>query len=266
MASSTQGVPDEVMAAVSGMMEQLAVIGAASSDIERERQYDVLAGMLASVPTTQPNDDPFDEEARFAVHRDTAEKDDECSAPARPAQGDCVEVTSGGYSGRCGTIISDEHDDEPFKVQLFGGKKTGWLQESAVRKIDRAEMERRHEKERAQADRRALWLADKALVQQVEAARVEAEANLAEQEAPPAHDAEAEAKAAWEAEAQAEWEADLEEHGRRRAAAEAKAVAERERKRAEVSAVKAQLEEELADMPEGLRACVLKTYALPDDD
>ena len=44
MASPPDAVPDEVLAALSGMMEQLA----APTVAEREQQYDVLAGMLAA--------------------------------------------------------------------------------------------------------------------------------------------------------------------------------------------------------------------------
>ena len=44
MASPPDAVPDEVQAALSGMMEQLA----APTEAEREQQYDVLAGMLAA--------------------------------------------------------------------------------------------------------------------------------------------------------------------------------------------------------------------------
>ena len=48
MASPPDAVPDEVQAALSGMMEQLAAISAAPTEAEREQQYDVLAGMLAA--------------------------------------------------------------------------------------------------------------------------------------------------------------------------------------------------------------------------
>ena len=48
MASLPDAVPDEVQAALSGMMEQLAAISAAPTEAEREQQYDVLAGMLAA--------------------------------------------------------------------------------------------------------------------------------------------------------------------------------------------------------------------------
>ena len=51
MASPPHAVPDEVQAALSGMMEQLAAISAAPTEAERERQYDVLAGMLAAATT-----------------------------------------------------------------------------------------------------------------------------------------------------------------------------------------------------------------------
>ena len=44
MAPPPDAVPDEVQAALSGMMEQLA----APTEAEREQQYDVLAGMLAA--------------------------------------------------------------------------------------------------------------------------------------------------------------------------------------------------------------------------
>ena len=47
-------VPDEVQAALSGMMEQVAAISAAPTDAERERQYDVLAGMLATATAQGP--------------------------------------------------------------------------------------------------------------------------------------------------------------------------------------------------------------------
>lgn len=48
MASPPHAVPDEVQAALSGMMDQLAAISAAPTEAERERQYDMLAGMLAA--------------------------------------------------------------------------------------------------------------------------------------------------------------------------------------------------------------------------
>ena len=70
------------------------------------------------------------------------------------------------------------------------------------------------------------------------------------------------AKAAWVAEAEVEWAADVEEHARRRAEADAKAEAARVRQRAEAAATKARLEEELADVPDAMRDCVLKRYAL----
>ena len=47
MAPPPDAVPDEVQAALSGMMEQLAA-SAAPTEAEREQQYDVLAGMLAA--------------------------------------------------------------------------------------------------------------------------------------------------------------------------------------------------------------------------
>ena len=48
MASPPHAVPDEVQAALSGMMDQLAAISAAPTEAERERQYDMLAGMFAA--------------------------------------------------------------------------------------------------------------------------------------------------------------------------------------------------------------------------
>ena len=78
-------VPDEVQAALSGMMEQVAAISAAPTDAERERQYDVLAGMLATATAQGPATEYLagggsgaeefvddDEDARFAIH---------CAAP-----------------------------------------------------------------------------------------------------------------------------------------------------------------------------------------
>ena len=61
-----------------------------------------------------------------------AGKGDEGSG--RPTVGDYVIVTkSGNYSGRCGPIVKDDHDGEPYKVRL-GEETTGWLKESEVRK------------------------------------------------------------------------------------------------------------------------------------
>ena len=77
-------------------------------------------------------------------------------------------------------------------------------------------------------------------------------------QAPPAGVAEA----AWRAAAEAEWAADVEEHARRREEAETKGEAARVRKQAEATAIRAQLEEELADVPAGMLNCVLKTHAL----
>ena len=70
------------------------------------------------------------------------------------------------------------------------------------------------------------------------------------------------AEAAWRREAEAEWAADVEEHARRREEAETKGEAARVRKRAEAATIRAQLEEELADVPAGMLNCVLKTHAL----
>ena len=42
-------VEAEVMAAMAGLMQQLAVIQGATTDAERESQYDVLAGMLTAI-------------------------------------------------------------------------------------------------------------------------------------------------------------------------------------------------------------------------
>lgn len=77
-------------------------------------------------------------------------------------------------------------------------------------------------------------------------------------QAPPAGVAEA----AWRRQAEAEWATDVEEHARRREEAETKAEATRVRKRTEAVAIRARLEEELADVPAGMLNCVLKTHAL----
>ena len=86
--ASPHAVPDEVQAALSGMMEQVAAISAAPTDAERERQYDVLAGMLATATAQGPATEYLagggsgaeefvddDEDARFAIH---------CAAPQSP--------------------------------------------------------------------------------------------------------------------------------------------------------------------------------------
>ena len=77
-------------------------------------------------------------------------------------------------------------------------------------------------------------------------------------QAPPAGVAEA----AWRRQAEAEWATDVEEHARRREEVEAKAEAARVRKRTEAAAIRARLEEELADVPAGMLNCVLKTHTL----
>lgn len=126
-----------------------------------------------------------------------AEKEED----ARPTIGDCVEVTYGKHSGRCGTIIEDEDDDEPFKVKLLNGKKTSYLRATDVRKVEPAEMERRLVAERAQAEQSlrdamassdaarlrkavkyAKGLADPALVEQAQVAWTLAHKELLEQE------------------------------------------------------------------------------------
>mgnify|MGYP001454000232 CR=1 FL=1 len=58
MASLPDAVPDEVQAALSGMMEQLAAISAAPTEAEREQQYDVLAGMLAAATEASTSTPP----------------------------------------------------------------------------------------------------------------------------------------------------------------------------------------------------------------
>ena len=89
-------------------------------------------------------------------------------------------------------------------------------------------------------------------------------AEITQHPAPPAAEVtdEEAAKTAWAAEAEAEWAADVEEHARRREEAEAKGEAARVRKRIEATAIRARLEEELADVPAGMLNCVLKTHAL----
>ena len=55
----------------------------------------------------------------------------------------------------------------------------------------------------------------------------------------------------------------MEEHARWRKEAEAKGEAARVRKRTtEATAIRARLDEELADVPAGMLNCVLKTHAL----
>ena len=105
----------------------------------------------------------FEDKAEPAAAEPATKAEDEPRIPAaRPTKGDCVEVTSGEFSGRCGTITRGatawraKHDQckgkvEPsYQVQLVG-VETGWLKESALRKVDAAEMERRQAPERVQA-------------------------------------------------------------------------------------------------------------------
>ena len=69
--------------------------------------------------------------------------------PTRPTLGDCVEICDGPlkYVGLCGKIVQDDRDSKPFKVELKDGSKTPFLQESSVRKISRADMERKQGEE-----------------------------------------------------------------------------------------------------------------------
>ena len=235
------------------MMEQLTAISAAPTDVERERQYDVLAGMLAAA-TTQGGPaasedlagsggaeefDYDDEDARFALH---------CAAPQSPrpkyceaeakVEGEVEAAAAEAARARWGDD-SEDSEDEPAPPAPPATDALG----SAPAAGAEAAVEDAH----AMGMRIALGMAG-STQQQAPAA-----AEVTDEEA---------AKAAWAAEAEAEWATDVEEHARRREEAETKAEATRVRKRTEAVAIRARLEEELADVPAGMLNCVLKTHAL----
>ena len=219
-------VPDEVVAALSGMMEQLSAIGAAPTDAERERQYDVLAGMLAAATACAGS-------SSATSH-----------GPPLPGEGAArATATHGGpavsqeafedLGGDGGAEEFDDDEDARFALHCAAP------QSPRPEHCDPLGSE--------------------------PAAGAEAESSPSTQrQAPPAAEVtdEEAAKAAWVAEAEVEWAADVEEHARRREEAEVKAEAARVKRRAEAAATRARLEEELADVPAGMLNCVLKTYAL----
>ena len=127
MQAPPHAVPDEVQAALSGMMEQVSAISAAPTDAERERQYDVLAGMLATATAQGPASEYLagggsgaeefcddDEDARFAIH---------CAAPQSPrpehraaeasAKAEAEAATAAAEARARWGDDSEESEDEP---------------------------------------------------------------------------------------------------------------------------------------------------------
>ena len=258
MTSPPNAVPDEVQAAPSGMMEQLSV--RAPADAERERQYDVLAGMLATA-TAQGEPavseylaggggaeefDDNDEDARFALH---------CAAPQSPRHKHCeaeasveadavAAAAAEAARARWGDDSEDSEDSEDDSVPPTPPAPPAM---DALGSEPAAGAEAEIEAGIALGMKIALGMAE-----------------ITQHQAPPAAEVtdEEAANAAWAAEAEAEWAADVEEHARRREEAEAKGEAARVRKRAEAATIRARLEDELADVPAGMLNCVLKTHAL----
>ena len=239
------------------MMEQLSAISAAPTDAERERQYDVLAAMLATA-TAQGGPaaseflaggggaevfDDDDEDARFALH---------CAAPQSPRPEHCeteasveAEAEAAAAAEAARARWGDDSEDSEDEPAPPAPPAPPAMDEHGSKPAAGAEAE--IEAGIALGMKIALGMAE-----------------ITQQQAPPAAEFTDEdaAKAAWAAEAEAEWAADVEEHARRREEAEAKAEAARVRKRTEAAAIRARLVEELADVPAGMLNCVLKTHAL----
>ena len=66
----------------------------------------------------------------------------------RPTVGFCVEVVSGVYRGRCGEIVQDDHDAEPYVVRFADGSQSVSIRQNMIREISREEMVRRQREER----------------------------------------------------------------------------------------------------------------------
>ena len=200
-------VPDEVQAALSGMMEQVSAISAAPTDAERERQYDVLAGMLATATAQGPASEYLagggsgaeefcddDEDARFAIH---------CAAPQSPrpehreaeasAKAEAEAATAAAEARARWGDDSEESEDEPAPPPP----------PPVPPAVDAPGSE-------PAADAEALVEAEIALGMKIALGLGTAEATTQPQ-APPAAELtdEEAAKAAWVAEAEAEWAAEV---------------------------------------------------------